>query len=66
MKKRLIPQKTIKNAYTRDLGKMDLEERSISKKEEVRLPREMMEILGEFISFIEDTNKIEGDLNNEN
>ena len=66
MKKRLIPQKYIKNAYIKDLPKLELEKQAIGKKEEVKLPKEIIEILGEFISFIENTNKLEGDINNEN
>ena len=66
MKKRLISKKNVELAYTKDLSldHIDLETREIEDDIE-SLPQEMFEILGQVISFIENTNKLEGD-NNEN
>lgn len=64
MKKRLIPKKYIERAYTLEVENpnkdLDLEttEEKIDK-----LPKEMFQILGEIISFIENTNKFEGEKN---
>ena len=66
MKKRLISKKNVELAYTKDLSldHIDLETREIEDDIE-SLPQEMFEILGQVISFIENTNKLEGD-NHEN
>ena len=59
MKKRLISKKNVELAYTKDLSldHIDLETREIEDDIE-SLPQEMFEILGQVISFIENTNKI--------
>lgn len=66
MKKRLILNKNIKKAYTQELETKNLDLNLDSQVENIdKLPKEMFQILGEVISFIEITNKFEGD-NNEN
>ena len=66
MKKRLIRRKDITKAYTREQDKPKLERNIDSPREDVdKLPKEIFEILGEVVSFIETTNKFKGD-NNEN
>jgi type III secretion system FlhB-like substrate exporter len=66
MKKRLILNKHIKKAYTQDIEAQNLDLNMDSPIENIdKLPKEMFQILGEVISFIESTNKFEGD-NNEN
>lgn len=66
MKKRLILNKNIKKAYTQELETKNLDLDLESQAESIdKLPKEMFQILGEVISFIEITNKFEGD-NNEN
>lgn len=64
MKKRLISKKYMKKAYTQDLQnlEMDISLESIEDKVD-KLPEEMFQILGEVISFVENTNKFEGDKN---
>ena len=64
MKKRLIPRKDIAKAYSqREEGpKLDLNMDSPLKDVE-KLPKEIFEILGEVLLFIESTNKFEGDKN---
>lgn len=64
MKKRLISKKYMKKAYTQDLQnlEMDINLESIEDKID-KLPKEMFQILGEVISFVENTNKFEGDKN---
>lgn len=64
MKKRLISKRHIEKAYTQDSQKadMDISLESIEDKVD-KLPTEMFQILGEIISFIENTNKLEGDKN---
>lgn len=64
--KRLIPRKLIEKAYTLDtVEELDSDKDTIAEKVE-KLPEEMFQILGEIISFIENTNKLEGDQNHEN
>lgn len=64
MKKRLILSKNIKKAYTQELETKDLDLNLESQAESIdKLPKEMFQILGEVISFIEITNKFEGDKN---
>lgn len=66
MKNRLITKKYIERAYTKDLSLEDIDVNQRESKEDIdSLPHEMFEILGQVISFIENTNKLEGD-NNEN
>ena len=64
MKKRLISKRYIEKAYTQDLQnvEMDINLESIEDKVD-KLPEEMFQILGEVISFVENTNKFEGDKN---
>lgn len=65
MKKRLIPKKHIEKAYINNKSQdanLNLEDTT----EKIdKLPKEIFQILGNVISFIENTNKIEGD-NDEN
>lgn len=65
MKKRLIPRKYIEKAYINNKSQdanLNLEDTT----EKIdKLPKEIFQILGNVISFIENTNKIEGD-NDEN
>ena len=64
MKKRLIPKKYIKKAYTRDNEKQDFNMDLEPMADKIdKLPKEMFQIIGEVISFIEKTNTIEGDKN---
>lgn len=64
MKKRLIPKKYIKKAYTQDVQSQNINLNVDSPIEDIdKLPKEMFQILGEVISFIENTNKFEGDKN---
>jgi type III secretion system FlhB-like substrate exporter len=66
MKTRLISRKYIEKAYIKDEVREELlEEESVEEKVD-KLPKEMFQILGEVISFIEKTNKLEGDKNHEN
>ena len=67
MKKiRLVPQKQIKKAYSKNnfTKKINLDEEII--KEELglnnieKIPKEMFSILGETLSFIDKVNKMEG------
>ena len=62
MKKRLIPLKYIEKAYTRDDTIQDMDLTRENTKERLdKLPGEIFEILGDVISFIENTNKLEGE-----
>lgn len=62
MKKRLVTKKYIERAYTKDLSLEDMDIKKREKKDNIdSLPKEMFEIIGELISFIENTNKLEGD-----
>lgn len=64
MKKRLISKRHIEKAYTQDSQKVDMDISLESIEDKVdKLPTEMFQILGEIISFIENTNKLEGDKN---
>lgn len=64
MKKRLISRKDIKKAYSQEVERPKLDLDIDSPMDDIdRLPKEMFEILGEVISFIENTNKFEGDKN---
>lgn len=65
--KRLISRKSIEEAYKTDTLVQDIELNLESTEEKIdKLPKEMFQILGEVISFIENTNKFEGDKNHEN
>lgn len=67
MKKRLISFRTIEKAYIKEEVNSDIDVKVESIEERIdKLPKEMFQILGEIVSFIENTNKIEGDNNNEN
>ncbi len=67
MKKRLISRKHIEKAYTIDILNHDIDLNLEPIEERInKLPKEMFQILGEVISFIENTNKFEGDKNHEN
>lgn len=67
MKKRLISRKHIEKAYTTDMLNHDIDLNLEPIEERInKLPKEMFQILGEVISFIENTNKFEGDKNHEN
>lgn len=64
LKKRLIPKKDIQKAYTKDLSFGDIELDKRDTKDDIDiLPDEIFEILGQVISFVEKTNKLEGDIN---
>lgn len=66
LKKRLISKKHIQRAYTKDLSLEDMDiDRRDTKNDIEKLPDEIFEILGPVISFIENTDKLEGE-NNEN
>lgn len=66
MKKRLVSKASIEKAYKKDLSLEDIDlERRQTEDDIDTLPSEMFEILGQLVSFIERTNKLEGD-NNEN
>lgn len=62
MKKRLILKKDIKKAYSQDRegSRVDLDIDS-SKSDIDKLPKEIFEILGEILCFIQTTNKLEED-----
>ena len=64
MKKRLISNKYVKKAYTKEISntEIDLNSRPIEEKVH-RLPKEMFQILGQVIQYIENVNKLEGDKN---
>ena len=67
MKKRLISFRTIEKAYIKEEINSDIDVKVESIEERIdKLPKEMFQILGEIVSFIENTNKIEGDNNHEN
>ena len=64
MKKRLISKRYIEKAYTQDLQNLEMDKNLESIGDKVdKLPEEMFQILGEIISFVESTNKFEGDKN---
>lgn len=64
MKKRLILNKNIKKAYTQEVERKNLDINPESQVEDIdKLPKEMFQILGEVVSFIETTNKFEGEKN---
>ena len=64
MKKRLIRIKDITKAYSQEEDKAKLDLAIDSPMEDVtKLPKEIFEILGQVLSFVETTNKIEGDKN---
>lgn len=64
MKKRLISKKYMKKAYTKDTQKNDIDMKLQSIEDKIDLlPKEMFQILGEMISFVENINKLEGDKN---
>ena len=64
MKKRLIPKKYIKKAYSLDTQQQNIDIKNESSIEDIdKLPKEMFQILGEIVSFIENTDKFEGDKN---
>lgn len=64
MKIRLVSKKHVQNAYEKKKTKnqMDIKEESIEEKIE-KIPKELFEILGETLSFIDYVNTIEGDKN---
>jgi type III secretion system FlhB-like substrate exporter len=63
MKIRLVSQKQVKKAYTRKSlpSAMDLKE-NLTMDNLDKLPKELFQILGETLSFIEYVNNKEGDL----
>lgn len=62
LKMRLIPKKDIQKAYTKDLSLEDIELDKRETKDDIdNLPDEIFEILGQVIAFVEKTNKLEGD-----
>lgn len=62
LKMRLIPKKDIQKAYTKDLSLGDIELDKRETKDDIdNLPDEIFEILGQVIAFVEKTNKLEGD-----
>ncbi len=64
MKKRLIRRQDIARAYTQDQDTEKLELNMDSAREDVdKLPKEIFQILGEVLSFIESTNKFKEDQN---
>lgn len=64
MKKRLILRKDIKKAYSQDLEEPKLDLNIDSPKLDIdKLPKEIFEILGQVISFIETTSKFEEEEN---
>lgn len=64
MKKRLIPRKDIRKAYSQEEENPKFDLGPDSPRSNVnKLPKEIFEILGEVLSFIETTNKFEGDKN---
>lgn len=66
MKKRLIRRKDITQAYIQEEERPQIDLNIGSAKEDIdKLPKEIFEILGQVLSFIETTNKFKGD-NNEN
>lgn len=66
MKKRLVPSHYIEKAYKKEdnINDMDFTMENTSKGMD-KLPKEMFEILGDIVSFIEIINKTEGE-NHEN
>ncbi|HAE91287.1 hypothetical protein [Tissierella praeacuta] len=67
MKKRFISRKHIERAYKTDTLSSNLDLNLEPMEEKIdKLPKEMFQILGEIILFIENTNKFEGDKNHEN
>lgn len=64
MKKRLIPHKYIKKAYTKEDNIKDEDFQLEDPTKNIdKLPKEMFQILGDVISFMENINKIEGEKN---
>ena len=64
MKKRLIRRKDITKAYIQEHEIPQLDLNIGSPKDDIdKLPKEIFEILGEVVSFIETTNKFKGDKN---
>ncbi len=64
MKKRLILRKDVKKAYSQDLEvKKDTLNIRENKPDIDKLPDEIFQILGELVSFIENTNKLEESIN---
>ena len=62
MKKRLIPKSYVERAYTKTYEKQTMDSDPSIEKIDL-LPKEIFEILGEVIGFIENTNTLEGDKN---
>jgi len=64
MKIRLVSKKHVQNAYEKKKTdqRMDIKEESIEEKIE-KIPKELFEVLGETLSFIDNVNTIEGDKN---
>jgi len=64
MKKRIISKRYIQNAYTKDQQGIGLDINLEPVEDKVdKLPKEMFQILGEIISFVENTNRFEGEKN---
>lgn len=64
MKKRLIVKTDIKKAYSQDVQESNLDlNQDLEKPDIDKVPREIFEILGEVVSFIETTDKFEEEEN---
>ena len=64
MNKRLISRKYVEKAYTKEVSNMEVDLNNEPNKEKLhRLPKEMFQILGQVIQYIENVNKLEGDKN---
>ncbi len=63
MKKRIISPDYIKNAYEKEETSSFSIKEDVKKSEKVTIPREMTALVGQVINFIEYTNKIEGENN---
>ena len=62
MNKRLISRKYVEKAYKKEFANVEIDLNTRPNKEKLhRLPKEMFQILGEVIQYIENINKIEGD-----
>jgi len=60
--KRLISRKYVEKAYKKEFANVEIDLNTRPNKEKLhRLPKEMFQILGEVIQYIENINKIEGD-----
>ena len=62
MKRRLISRKYVEKAYKKEFANVEIDLNTKPNKEKVhRLPKEMFQILGVVINYIENINKLEGD-----